>query len=69
MRAPLLAFALAAALAASGCGGSGGGCLPLIVDTDLSSDDVITLLYVAQDPDVELRAVPVAGTGLDPAAQ
>jgi pyrimidine-specific ribonucleoside hydrolase len=38
--------------------------LPLVVDTDLSTDDVVALLYLARSPGVDLRAVTVSGTGL-----
>jgi pyrimidine-specific ribonucleoside hydrolase len=61
MRGPLLTVGLVVALAASGCGE---GRLPLVVDTDLSSDDVVALLYLAQNREVDLRAVTVSGTGL-----
>jgi pyrimidine-specific ribonucleoside hydrolase len=63
----LLATAGLAVAAASGCGLSGGGqsaALPVVVDTDLSSDDVIALLYLLRNPAVDVRAVTVAGTGL-----
>jgi pyrimidine-specific ribonucleoside hydrolase len=36
----------------------------VIVDTDMGADDVMALSYVAARPDVDLRAVTVAGTGL-----
>ena len=61
MRRILLAAALVAALA--GCGGTGAR-LPVVVDTDLSTDDVVALLYLVQRDDVDLRAVAVSGTGL-----
>lgn len=61
MRRILLAAALVAALA--GCGGSRAR-LPVVVDTDLSTDDVVALLYLAQRDDVDLRAVTVSGTGV-----
>lgn len=35
----------------------------LIVDTDLASDDLIALQYLASHPKVDLRAVTVTGTG------
>lgn len=50
-------------LAAAGCGG-GPTLTPVIVDTDMSTDDVVALLYVASSPEVDLRAVTVSGTGL-----
>ncbi|HVP74440.1 MAG TPA: nucleoside hydrolase [Gaiellaceae bacterium] len=36
----------------------------MIVDTDLSTDDAVALLFLAVDPRVDLRAVAVSGTGL-----
>ena len=59
-----LLLALVVALVVAACGSAGPGRTPVIVDTDLSSDDVIALLYVLQDPRVDLRAVTVSGTGL-----
>lgn len=38
--------------------------LPVIVDTDMSSDDIMALAYLARDPRVDIRAVTVSGTGL-----
>ena len=37
---------------------------PVIVDTDLSSDDLIAIVALAGDPHVRLEAVSVSGTGL-----
>jgi len=36
---------------------------PLVVDTDLASDDLIALTYLLSDPTVDLLAVTVSGTG------
>jgi pyrimidine-specific ribonucleoside hydrolase len=59
------ALAVVAAALAVGCGGSNGSSrIPLVVDTDLSSDDVIALALAARDPRMELKAVSVSGTGL-----
>ena len=58
----LLVLFFASVVAA--CSSAGPRRTPVIVDTDLSSDDVIALLYVLQDPRVDLRAVTVSGTGL-----
>lgn len=38
--------------------------LLLAVDSDMGADDVLSLLYLLQRPDVVLRAVTVSGTGL-----
>jgi inosine-uridine nucleoside N-ribohydrolase len=59
--------AVAFAVASAGCGSSGSGAsgrIPVVVDTDLGSDDAIALLYLAASPRVDLRAVTVSGTGL-----
>jgi pyrimidine-specific ribonucleoside hydrolase len=48
----------------AGCGAAGAGRTPVVVDTDLSTDDVIALLYVLNRPDLDVRAVAVSGTGL-----
>jgi pyrimidine-specific ribonucleoside hydrolase len=61
----LLAAATLAAVPA--CGSSRSetrAAIPVVVDTDLSSDDVIALLYLLRSPRVDVRAVAVAGTGL-----
>lgn len=65
MRRLALAAVLASAVVAvlSGCGGSAAP-TPLVVDTDLSSDDIVALAYVARDPHLRLTAVTVSGTGL-----
>jgi hypothetical protein len=35
-----------------------------VIDTDMSADDVMAILYLLQRPDVAVRAITVAGTGL-----
>jgi inosine-uridine nucleoside N-ribohydrolase len=61
---------LVVAVSVAGCAGSRGGAsepavrVPVIVDTDLSSDDLIAIAVVARDPHMQLRAVTVSGTGL-----
>jgi Inosine-uridine preferring nucleoside hydrolase len=37
---------------------------PVVVDTDMSTDDVLALLYLLQRPGLDVRAVTVSGTGL-----
>jgi pyrimidine-specific ribonucleoside hydrolase len=60
-------------LLAAGCGDdsdesvaneSGGGRVPVIVDTDAGADDAIALLYLLQHPGVDVLAITVSGTGL-----
>ena len=64
VRALVLAIVVAAVLGVSGCGGARVSAVPVIVDTDLSSDDLVALAFLAADPQVDLRAVAVSGTGL-----
>jgi pyrimidine-specific ribonucleoside hydrolase len=35
----------------------------VLVDTDLSADDIMALLYLLQRPDLDVRAITVSGTG------
>jgi len=37
--------------------------LPLVVDTDMASDDITAIASLLRDPGVDLRAITVAGTG------
>jgi pyrimidine-specific ribonucleoside hydrolase len=59
-----------AGLLAAGCGGHGtpqraaAPPTPVVVDTDMSTDDVLALLYLLGRPDLDVRAVAVSGTGL-----
>lgn len=38
--------------------------ISVVVDTDLSTDDILAMLYLAQRKDIEIRAVAVSGTGV-----
>jgi len=40
------------------------GTTPIVVDTDMGSDDVMALLYLLERRDVRIAAVTVAGDGL-----
>ncbi|HQR25432.1 MAG TPA: nucleoside hydrolase [Nocardioides sp.] len=42
--------------------GTGAG-RPLVVDTDLASDDLVALLFLLSSSEVDVRAVTVSGTG------
>lgn len=51
----------------AGCGGSRSAArvvTPVIVDTDMSSDDIMALAYLLERPDVSVRAITVEGTGV-----
>lgn len=66
----LPAVTLIGALSVTACGtdvaprAARSGSVPVVVDTDVGPDDVIALLYLLRHPDVDVRAVTVAGTGL-----
>lgn len=36
----------------------------VVIDTDMGADDIMAILYLLQRPDVAVRAITVAGTGL-----
>jgi inosine-uridine nucleoside N-ribohydrolase len=36
---------------------------PVIIDTDMAADDWLAILYLLQRPDVDVKAITVAGTG------
>lgn len=36
----------------------------VIIDTDMGADEIMAILYLLQRPDVQVRAITVAGTGL-----
>lgn len=65
----VVASVAAGGLVLSGCAGgtdsqTPAATLPVVVDTDVGPDDVVALLYLLRHPDVDVRAVTVAGTGL-----
>ena len=61
----LLAGALLASLASCGGGAApAGGPVPVIVDTDMSSDDIMALCYLLERPDLSVQAITVEGTGV-----
>jgi len=62
----LLAGALLSSLAACGGGAApgGGGPTPVIVDTDMASDDIMALSYLLERPDISVQAITVEGTGV-----
>lgn len=37
--------------------------LPVIIDTDMTTDDFMAILYILNDPDVAVQAITVTGTG------
>ncbi|HVO42237.1 MAG TPA: nucleoside hydrolase, partial [Aggregatilineales bacterium] len=37
--------------------------MPIVIDTDMSLDDVMAILYLLQRPDVKVKAITVSGTG------
>jgi len=64
----LLAAALSAGFlpAIAACGGAAtiSGRVPVVVDTDMSSDDIMALAYLLKQPGISVRAVTVEGTGV-----
>jgi len=61
----LLAGALVSSLASCGGGAApAGGPAPVIVDTDMSSDDIMALCYLLERPDISVQAITVEGTGV-----
>ena len=69
----LVALVLAVGAVLAACGGGAhhatsarpaSAPTPVVVDTDMSTDDVLALLYLLGRRDVDVRAVAVSGTGI-----
>jgi pyrimidine-specific ribonucleoside hydrolase len=60
----VLAGALLSSLASCSGGAAPAGPVPVIVDTDMSSDDIMALCYLLERPDISVRAITVEGTGV-----
>jgi hypothetical protein len=69
----LVALVLAVGAVLAACGGNAhegptarpaAAPTPVVVDTDMSTDDVLALAYLLGRRDVDLRAVAVSGTGI-----
>lgn len=61
----VMAGALVSSLAS--CGGAAAparGPAPVIVDTDMASDDIMALCYLLERPDISVQAITVEGTGV-----
>jgi len=69
-----LVIALSTTLLATGCGGQSltpepsliqiETPRPIILDVDMGLDDMLAILYLTSHPNVDIRAITVAGTGL-----
>jgi inosine-uridine nucleoside N-ribohydrolase len=58
---------LAPFMLVAGCGDTGAQAAPLVpvvIDTDMSHDDAMAILYLLQHDDVEVQAITVTGTGM-----
>jgi pyrimidine-specific ribonucleoside hydrolase len=70
VRSRCIVLIVLAGLVVAGCGGHGAPHraaaprTPVVVDTDMSTDDVLALLYLLGRRDVDVLAVAVSGTGL-----
>lgn len=71
VRTMAVILAAGVALAACSTNGDEGGQsddradrAPIVIDTDMGSDDVMAILYLLRRPDVDVRAITVSGTGL-----
>jgi len=70
----VLTIALSTILMVAGCGGQSLStdpsliqiqtAKPIILDVDMGLDDMLAILYLASHPNVDIRAITVAGTGL-----
>ena len=63
MRGWLPAGLLVAALT-GGCGNGGSGVTQVVIDNDGAFDDIKAIVYLIEQPDVEVLAITVSGTGI-----